>query len=208
MRAVFAMVLVLVSLQDKSPLLDPKAPAVNLTAPAEFKVSIETSKGDLLLKITREWAPKGADRFYSLVKSGYYNDCRFYRVLPKYIAQVGIHGDPKISLKWHEAAIDDDPVKQKNMRGRVTFAKGGPNSRTTNVFINLKDSTSLDRDGFAPIGEVAEGMEVADQLHSGYGEGAPKGHGPGQKRIYDEGNPYLEKDFKDLDYIKSAKLAE
>jgi peptidyl-prolyl cis-trans isomerase A (cyclophilin A) len=200
--------LLLISLQDKNALLDPKAPAVNLTAPAEFKVKIETSKGDLLLKITREWAPKGADRFYSLVKNGYYDDCRFYRVLPKYIAQFGIHGTPAIAGKWHEAPIDDDPVKQKNTRGRVTFAKGGPNSRTTNLFINLKDTTSLDRDGFAPIGEVVDGMEIADQLHSGYGEGAPKGRGPGQKRIYDEGNAYLQKDFKDLDFIKSAKIAE
>jgi peptidyl-prolyl cis-trans isomerase A (cyclophilin A) len=208
MRLLIFAVLALSPGQDKNPLMDPKAPAVNLTAPAEFKVKIETSKGDLLLKITRDWAPKGADRFYSLVKNGYYDDCRFYRVLPKYIAQAGIHGDPKIALKWHEAPIDDDPVKQKNTRGRVTFAKGGPNSRTTNVFINLRDSTSLDRDGFAPIGEVVEGMETADQLHSGYGEGAPKGRGPGQKRIYDEGNAYLQKDFKDLDFIKSAKIAE
>jgi peptidyl-prolyl cis-trans isomerase A (cyclophilin A) len=171
-------------------------------------VKVETSKGDILLKITRDWAPKGADRFYSLVKNGYYDDCRFYRVLPKYIAQFGIHGTPAIAGKWHEAPIDDDPVKQKNTRGRVTFAKGGPNSRTTNLFINLKDTTSLDRDGFAPIGEIVEGMEIADLLYSGYGEGAPKGRGPGQKRIYDEGNAYLQKDFKDLDYIKSAKIAE
>jgi peptidyl-prolyl cis-trans isomerase A (cyclophilin A) len=203
-----AAALILASSQDKSPLLDPKVPAVNLTAPAEFKVKVETSKGDILLKITRDWAPKGADRFYSLVKNGYYDDCRFYRVLPKYIAQFGIHGTPAIAGKWHEAPIDDDPVKQKNTRGRVTFAKGGTNSRTTNLFINLKDTTSLDRDGFAPIGEVVEGMEIADLLYSGYGEGAPKGRGPGQKRIYDEGNAYLQKDFKDLDYIKSAKITE
>jgi len=183
-------------------------PAQDAKAPAEFKVKLETSKGDIVLMITREWAPKGADRFYSLVKNGYYDECRFYRVLPKYIAQVGIHGDPKISLKWHEAAIDDDPVKQKNTRGRVTFAKGGPNSRTTNIFINLKDSTSLDRDGFAPFAEVVDGMDVADQLHSGYGEGAPKGRGPGQKKIYDEGNAYLLKEFKDLDYIKTARVLE
>jgi hypothetical protein len=114
-------------------LLDPKSPAVNQTAPAQFNVKLETSKGELLLRVTRDWAPKGADRFYSLVKNGYYDECRFYRVLPKYIAQVGIHGDPKIALKWHEAAIDDDPVKQKNTRGRITFAKSGPNSRTTNT---------------------------------------------------------------------------
>ncbi len=200
--------LLLLAAQDKNPLLDPQSPAVTLTAPAEFKVKLETSKGDIVLKVVRDWAPKGADRFYSLVKNGYYDECRFYRVLPKYIAQVGIHGDPKISGKWHEAPIGDDPVKQKNTRGRVTFAKGGPNSRTTNLFINLRDSTSLDSQGFAPIGEVVEGMEVADQLHSGYGDGAPKGRGPSQKRIYEEGNAWLQKDFKDLDFIKTARIVE
>ena len=207
MRPLVALIL-LATIQDKSPLLDPKSPAVNLTAPAEFVVKIETSKGDLVLKVVREWAPKGADRFYSLVKNGYYDECRFYRVLPKYIAQVGIHGDPRISMKWHEAPIDDDPVKQKNTRGRVTFAKGGPNSRTTNFFINLRDTASLDRDNFAPFAEVVEGMQIADQLHSGYGEGAPKGRGPSQKRIYEEGNAWLQKDFKDLDFIKTAKVVE
>ena len=206
MRLALAGILLL-SLQEKN-LLDPKAPAVNLTAPAEFKAKIETSKGDLVVKVVRDWAPKGADRFYSLVKNGYYDECRFYRVLPKYVAQVGIHGDPKISMKWHEAPIDDDPVKQKNTRGRLTFARGGPNTRTTNVFINLRDSTSLDSQGFAPIGEVVEGMDVADQLHSGYGDGAPKGRGPSQKRIYEEGNAWLQKDFKDLDFIKTAKVVD
>ena len=183
-------------------------PLQDAKAPAEFKVKLETSKGDIVLKITRDWAPKGADRFYSLVKNGFYDECRFYRVLPKYIAQFGIHGDPAISGKWHEATLDDDPVKQKNTRGRLTFAKGGPNSRTTNLFLNLKDSTSLDSQGFAPIGEVVDGMEIADQLHSGYGDGAPKGRGPSQKKIYEEGNAFLKKDFKDLDFIKSAKIAE
>src|SRR5688572_27862019 len=164
--------------QDKSVLSDPKAPAVNLTAPAEFKVKLETTKGDIVLKITRDWSPKGADRFYSLVKNGFYDGCRFYRVLPKFVAQFSIHGDPRISAKWREAPIDDDPVKQKNTRGRVTFAKSGPNTRTTNLFINLRDTTSLDSQGFSPVDEVVEGMDIADQLHSGYGDGAPKGRGP------------------------------
>ena len=207
MRSLLAL-LVLLAMQDKSPLQDPKSPSVTLTAPAEFKAKLETSKGDIVVKVVREWSPKGADRFFSLVKNGYYDECRFYRVLPKYVAQVGIHGDPKIAQKWREAPIDDDPVKQKNTRGRVTFAKGGPNSRTTNIFINLRDSTSLDSQGFAPFGEVLEGMDIADQLHSGYGDGAPKGRGPSQKRIYEEGNAWLQKDFKDLDFIKTAKVVE
>ena len=194
--------------QEKSPLLDTKSPAVNLTAPADFKVKLETSKGDIVLHITRDWAPKGADRFYSLVKNGFYDECRFYRVLPKYVAQFGIHGDPTISAKWREVPVDDDPVKQKNTRGRLTFAKSGPNTRTTNLFLNLRDSTSLDSQGFAPIGEVVEGLEIADQLHSGYGDGAPKGRGPSQKKIYEEGNAWLKKDFKDLDFIKTAKIVD
>ena len=204
MRPIAAVLLIL-GLQDK--LSDPKAPAVNLTAPAEFKVKLETTKGDLVLKITREWAPKGADRFYSLVKNGYYDECRFYRVLPKSLAQFGIHGSPAIAAKWKEAPIDDDPVKQKNTRGRVAFAKGGPNTRTTNLFINLKDSTSLDADGFAPVGEVVEGMEIADQLFV-TGDGAPKGRGPSQKKLYELGNAFLSKDHKDLDFIKTAKVLE
>jgi peptidyl-prolyl cis-trans isomerase A (cyclophilin A) len=206
MRAL-ALVLLLLP-QERNPLLDPKAPAVNLTAPAEFKVKLETTKGNVVLKVTRDWAPKGADRFFSLVKNGFYDECRFYRVLPKFIAQFGIHGVPAVSAKWRGAPIDDDPPKQKNTRGRLTFAKGGPNARTTNLFINLKDSAALDAQGFAPIGEVIEGMEIVDQLHSGYGDGAPKGRGPSQKRIYEEGNAWLQKDFKDLDFLKSAKIVE
>jgi peptidyl-prolyl cis-trans isomerase A (cyclophilin A) len=183
-------------------------PPQDAKAPAEFKVRLDTTKGDIVLKITRDWAPKGADRFHALVKAGYYDDCRFYRVLPKYIAQFGISGTPATAAKWKELPIDDDPVKQKNTRGRVTFSKGGPNTRTTNLFINLKDSTSLDGDGFAPIGEVVEGMDIADQLFSGYGDGAPKGKGPSQKKIYEQGNAWLQKDYKDLDYIKTAKVLE
>jgi len=181
-------------------------PAQDPAAPAEFKVKLETSKGDLVLKVTRDWAPKGADHFHALVKAGYYDDCRFYRVLPKYIAQAGINGTPETAAKWKELPIDDDPVKEKNLRGRVTFAKGGPNSRTTNIFINLKDSSSLDSQGFAPFAEVVEGLEIADQLYSGYGDGAPKGRGPSQRKIYALGNAYLQKDFKDLDFIKTAKI--
>ncbi|HVR82720.1 MAG TPA: peptidylprolyl isomerase [Planctomycetota bacterium] len=183
-------------------------PAQDPKAPAEFKVKLETTRGDLVLRITRDWAPKGADRVYALVKSGYYDECRFYRVLPKYIAQFGINGTPTVAAKWKDLPIDDDPVRQKNTRGRVTFGKGGPNSRTTNLFISLKDNTSLDSEGFAPIGEVLEGLELADQLFSGYGDGAPKGRGPSQKRIYEQGNAWLAKDFKDLDYIKKATVVE
>jgi peptidyl-prolyl cis-trans isomerase A (cyclophilin A) len=175
-------------------------------APDQFKVKLETTKGDIVLSITRDWAPKGADRLHALVQSGYYDGCRFYRVLPKFIAQFGISGTPTVAAKWKEQPIDDDPAKEKNTRGRVTFAKAGPNSRTANLFINLKDNTNLDADGFTPVGEVVEGLEVADQLFSGYGDGAPRGRGPSQKKIYEQGNAWLEKEFKDLDYIKKATI--
>lgn len=194
--------ILLAALAQDNPLLDPGAAAVNKPAPAEFKVKLETSKGDLVLKVVREWAPKGADRFYNLLKNGYYDDTRFYRVVLKFVAQWGYHGDPKISQKWREARIDDDPVKRKNVRGTVAFAKGEPNSRTTQVFINLKDNDALDKQGFAPFAEVAEGMEVADKLHSGWG------NTPQQKKILEQGNAYLDKEYKELDRIKTAKIVD
>lgn len=195
MRALVVAFVLLPALQD------PKAPA-------EFKVKLETTKGDIVIKVTRDWAPRGADRLHALVKAGYYDDCRFYRVLPKFIAQFGINGTPATAAKWKEQPIEDDPAKEKNTRGRLTFAKSGPNLRTTNLFINLKDNSALDGQGFAPVGEVVEGLEIADQLFSGYGEGAPKGRGPNQRKIYEEGNAWLQKEFKDLDFIKKATVVD
>lgn len=171
-------------------------------APAEFKVKLETTKGDVVLRIVREWAPRGADRFHALVKAGVYDDVRFYRVLPKFIAQWGYAADPKVSAKWRDLPIKDDPVKKKNARGTLSFAKGGPDTRTLNVFINLKDNDSLDKQGFAPFAEVVEGMDFADQLHSGYG------NSPQQPKIVEQGNAYLDKSFEKLDRIKSAKVLE
>jgi peptidyl-prolyl cis-trans isomerase A (cyclophilin A) len=189
-------------------LLDPKKPELNLTAPDEFRVKVETSKGDLVLKVVRAWAPKGADRFYSLVKAGFYDECRFYRVLPKFIAQAGIHGDPAVAAAWKAAPITDDPVVKKNVRGTLSFAKGGPDTRTSNFFINLKDNAALDSAGFVPFAEIIEGLEIADALHSGYGDAPPKGRGPSQAKLTERGNEWLKKDFKDLDFIKTARIAE
>ena len=169
---------------------------------------LETSKGDILLRVVRAWAPRGADRFHALVQAGYYDDVRFYRVLPKFVAQFGLNGDPEVTRKWRESKIPDDPVVKKNLRGTLVFAKGEPNSRTTNVFFNLKDSAALDRSGFAPFAEVVEGMEVVDALHAGYGDGPPKGRGPSQERIVKEGNAYLDKEFKDLDRLRKAALVK
>jgi peptidyl-prolyl cis-trans isomerase A (cyclophilin A) len=203
-----AAILACLAFQDSKALNDPASPEANRRAPAEFRAKLETSKGEIFIKVVRDWAPIGADRFYNLVKAGFYDDTRFYRVLPKFVAQWGYHGDPKVTAKWRAAAIDDDPVKKKNLRGTVVFAKAGPNSRTTSVFINLKDNASLDSSGFAPFGEVVQGLDLADALHSGYGDGPPKGRGPVQKRIVEEGNAYLDKDFKDLDRITKATLIE
>src|SRR5207244_6499652 len=128
----------------------------------------ETSAGDFVIAVRRDWAPHGADRFYNLVKSGYYDGVRFFRVIPGFMAQFGIHGDPQVSATWRERSIPDDPVRQSNARGMVTFATAGPNTRTTQVFINYRDNAGLDGQGFAPFGQVVEGMEVVDRLFAGY----------------------------------------
>lgn len=194
---------------EKKAIPAPGDPSVNERAPAQFNVKFVTSKGDIVLKITREWSPNGADRFYNLVKCGYYDEVRFFRVIPGFMAQFGIHGDPKVSAQWSEAAIRDDTVKVGNTRGRITYAKtGAPNSRSTQLFINTQDNTRLDGQGFSPFGEVVEGMEVVDQLYSGYGEGAPQGRGPEQGRLVAEGNAYLNERFKNLDVLKTARVVE
>jgi peptidyl-prolyl cis-trans isomerase A (cyclophilin A) len=191
-----------------SPLFNPRSEAMNQTAPATFKAKFETSKGDFIVEVQRDWAPHGADRFYNLVKHGFYDEVRFFRVISGFMAQFGISGDPEVSAVWREQRIPDDPVKQSNKRGFITYATAGPNTRTTQLFINYGDNSRLDRMGFAPFGRVTEGMEVVDQLYAGYGEGAPQGKGPSQARIQAEGNAYLNKDFPQLDYIKRATIVE
>jgi peptidyl-prolyl cis-trans isomerase A (cyclophilin A) len=175
-------------------------------APPVYKVKFETTKGDFTVEVHRDWAPKGADRFYNLVKSGFYDNVRFFRVLSGFMAQFGINGDPALMAKWRNAPITDDPVKQHNTRGMVTFATAGPNTRTTQMFINYADNSQLDGMGFAPIGKVVSGMAVVDKLYAGYGEGAPRGAGPDQQRMQMEGNAYLAKAFPKLDYIKKATI--
>jgi peptidyl-prolyl cis-trans isomerase A (cyclophilin A) len=177
-------------------------------APDTYKANFDTSKGAFVVEVHREWAPNGADRFYNLVKNGFYDDIRFFRVLDNFMAQFGINGDPAIQSVWRGASLKDDPVKQSNKRGFITFATAGPNTRTTQVFINYKDnSSSLDSQGFAPFGQVTSGMDVVDKLYKDYGEGAPRGRGPEQGRLQQEGNAYLTKDFPKLDYIKTATIA-
>jgi len=175
-------------------------------APESYRAHFETSQGDFTIQIERPWAPVGADRFFHLIKNGFYDGARFFRVLPGFVVQFGIAGDPVVSGNWREARIADDPVKQSNKPGTISFATAGPGTRTTQVFINLADNSNLDRMGFAPLGRVIEGMEIVGKLHSGYGEGAPNGRGPDQGRIQNEGNAYLEKQFPKLDFIRRATI--
>ena len=189
-----------------SPLLDPASPAMNRTAPDVFKAKFETSQGDFVVEVHRDWAPLGADRFYNLVDNGFYDDCRFFRVIRGFMAQFGINGDPEVSKAWRGATIKDDPVKESNKRGYISYAMAGPNTRTTQLFINFGDNSALDAQGFSPFGRVVKGMSVVDKIYAGYGEGAPRGSGPAQGRIQSEGNTYLNAEFPKLDYIKKAYI--
>lgn len=190
--------------RGKPALMDPAA--AKEQAPAMFKAQFDTSAGPFVVEVHREWAPLGADRFYNLVKRGFFDNARFFRVIPGFMAQFGINGDPSISAVWRGARIPDDPVKQSNRKGYITFATGGPGTRTTQLFINLVDNVRLDGSGFAPFGQVASGMNVVEKLYGGYGEGAPGGKGPEQGRVQMEGNKYLEAQFPMLDYIKMATI--
>lgn len=192
--------------EEVSPLSDPKSPEMNQTAPDVFKAKFETSKGDFVIEVHREWAPLGADRFYNLVNNGFYDDCRFFRVISGFMAQFGISGDPAISEVWREAKIKDDPVVESNKRGYVSYAMAGPDTRTSQLFINYGDNSRLDSMGFSPFGKVTKGMDIVDKLYSGYGEGAPRGKGPHQGQIQARGNEYLNADFPKLDNIKKASI--
>jgi len=185
---------------DKSKLKTPSA--LTEQAPANYKAAFDTSAGKFVIDVHRDWAPKGADRFYNLVKNGYYDDCRFFRVISGFMVQFGINGDPALNKVWAPARIQDDPVKKSNTRGMVTFAKGGPNSRTTQVFINFADNSNLDPQGFPPFGQVTSGMDVVDKLYSTYGEAAQKRF----MEIQSDGNEFLSKNFPKLDYIKKATI--
>jgi cyclophilin family peptidyl-prolyl cis-trans isomerase len=171
-------------------------------APATYKVKLDTSAGPVVIEVHRDWAPLGADRFYNLVKNGFYDNVRFFRVIPGFMAQGGMSGDPAIQKIWGRNNINDDPVKQSNKRGFVTFAKtAAPNSRSTQIFINYGDNSSLDSQGFAPFGQVTSGMEVVDKFES-YG----RNNVPDQNMITNEGNAYLQRDYPKLTVIKKATI--
>jgi peptidyl-prolyl cis-trans isomerase A (cyclophilin A) len=175
-------------------------------APAEYDVKFVTTAGDFTIRVTRAWAPLGADRFYNLVRHHFYDGAAFFRVLPGFMAQFGLSAYPEVSKAWEQANIKDDPVVQSNHRGFVSFAMAGPNTRTTQVFINFGNNERLDKSGFSAFGMVTDGMESVDKLYSGYGEGAPDGNGPDQSMIGNRGRAYLEKGYPKLDTIKSATL--
>lgn len=180
--------------------------ALREQAPPTYKVRFDTSKGVFVVEVTRAWAPRGADRFYNLVKGGFYDNVRFFRVISGFMVQFGINGDPAIMANWRTAQIQDDPVTQSNTRGMLTFAMAGANTRTSQVFINFADNARLDQSGFAPFGKVVSGMNVVDSLNAEYGEGAPRGRGPDQSRLQSEGNAYLMKEYPRMDYIKKATI--
>ena len=177
-------------------------------APDLYRVKMETTAGNFVIEVHREWAPRGADRFYNLVKIGYYSDVAFFRVLTGFMAQAGFHGNPAVSKVWLNSRIKDDPVTQSNTAGMVTFAMGGPDTRSTQIFVNYGDNSYLDASGFSPFGKVVEGFEAVQELYSGYGEGAPNGKGPGQGKIYRQGNSYLKAEFPELDYITKAAVID
>jgi peptidyl-prolyl cis-trans isomerase A (cyclophilin A) len=187
--------------QASNKLMNPAA--LNAKAPETFNVKFDTTAGIFVVEVHRDWAPNGADRFYNLVKNGFYNNTRFFRVVPNFMVQWGINGDPNIQKHWEDANIKDDPVKQSNTRGNITYAqRSAPNSRSTQLFINFKDNSFLDNQRFAPFGKVVSGMDVVDKINSTYGER------PDQSTIQTQGNAYLNKNFPKLDYIKTATIEQ
>jgi len=206
MRSVVLSLLAVLSLvplgaRPQSPLLTPAA--LNATAPAEFDAMVNTSVGSFVIHVKRDWAPNGADRFYNLAKNGYYDQNRFFRVIPQFMAQVGLHGDPAIAAAWKDATIEPDRAIMSNIRGMVTFAKGTlASSRTTQFFINFGNNSRLDIDGFAPFGQVITSMVLVERLYSEYGEG------PDQGAIIANGNAWLVRNFPRMDFIWSIQVNE
>jgi peptidyl-prolyl cis-trans isomerase A (cyclophilin A) len=170
------------------------------TAPPTFNVKFTTAKGDFIVQVNRAWSPLGADRFYNLIRGGFYNDAYFFRIVKGFVTQFGIHSNPAVARAWRSANIPDDPVRESNKRGTLTFATAGPNTRTTQVFINLVDNARLDSMGFSPFGQIIEGMDVVDKLYDGYGEA------PDQGMIQDQGGAYLKKNFPLMDNVKAAVI--
>src|SRR5215471_1999143 len=181
------------------------APKQDVPAPDVFRVNLDTSKGPVVIEVHKDWAPIGTQHLYELVNRGYYDGNRFFRVTHAYV-QWGVNGDPQTSSLWSTANLRDDPVKESNVRGAVSYAKRGPNTRTTQLFINMKDNKDLDKQGFAPIGKVITGMDAVEGFYSAYGDMPPRGQGPDPSKIETLGNSYLESHFPRLDFVKKAAI--
>lgn len=191
-----------------APLLAPEPARLDAAGPDSFVVRFETTKGEFDLKVHRDWAPRGADRLHWLARYGYYDRARFFRVVPGFVVQFGLHADPAVTRAWRTRRFPDDSVTRSNVRGTLSFATSGPATRTTQLFINLRDNQRLDHLGFSPVAQVVAGMAVVDSLHAGYGEGAPRGQGPSQDRISAEGDVYLEREFPLLDQVRRARIVQ
>ncbi len=188
-------------------LLDPAAALWRTPAPDSFRVRVQTTRGPFELEAYRAWAPHGVDRLWQLVRAGYFDDSRFFRVVPAFIVQFGIAGDPRVATFWRARTIPDDPVRQRNTRGLISFAMTGPNTRTTQLFINLRDNSRLDAQGFAPVAMILRGMNVVDRLYAGYGEASGGGmRAAHQDSLFLGGNAWLDRAFPRLDRIVSARL--
>lgn len=194
--------------KSEAPAKEEAPVAKKVQVPDVYKVNLDTSKGAVVIEIHRDWAPIGADHLYELVQAKFYDGDRFFRVLRNFVVQFGLNGDPEMNSRWAHASLPDDPVKEHNDKGTLTFATAGPATRTTQLFINLKDNHELDSQGFAPFGKVVSGMDVVESLYAGYGEGAPQGGGPDQSLIESRGNEYLIQHFPKLDYIKTATIEQ
>lgn len=191
----------------RAALADPGHPLWRERAPAVFRVRVETTQGAFVVEARRAWAPFGADRFYQLVRAGFFDDSRFFRVRAGFVAQFGIAGDPAVAGVWRAAAMPDDPVRRSNTRGAVSYAMTGPNTRTTQLFVNLADNARLDAQGFAPLGTVVAGMDVVDRLYAGYGEAAGGGMRGGQQApLFAGGNAYLDRAYPRLDRVRDARV--
>ncbi len=194
----------------RDPLLSPAPKELSRAAPDSFDVRVESSRGPFVIRARRDWSPAGVDRFYYLVRNRYYDETRFFRVVSGFVVQWGIPGVPAVAAAWENRTIPDEPVKASNVRGRLSYARGGPDTRGTQLFINLADNARLDSTGgfgFPPIGEVVEGMAVVDSLNAEYGgTNTDRKPGPSQAEIRSEGNAYLTREFPRLDFIRTARI--
>ena len=197
--------------EEAAPAVDPSSPLLTPatlaeSAPETYRVRFETSVGAIVVQVNKAWSPNGADRFYNLVKNGYYDDTRFYRVVEGFMAQFGLKGVNAIDQAWRDATFPDDPFTQSNRRGTITFAHAGADTRTTQVFFNFKDNAHLDESGFTPFGEIVEGLDVLDRVYAGYGELPPAGKGPDYAKAWVQGNKYLDENFPEMTKVVSATL--